>query len=103
MVGTYFYEFQIGTRYFSRFGLDDRQARRLLTRWISMFWSKHRSGQRSGSIAAAIDRDSPDASIFRRWCSNSDCPIVPFVDATLIERFRVDSIGLGEFDRLYRN
>lgn len=99
----YFYEFVVGTAYFSRWGLDDRKARRLLARWLRLAWFKYRAKHPRGSMAQAIDDGwdgAPQAQIARTWVPGS---VVPCKRRTLIESFRADEMGIGEFCGAYEN
>lgn len=103
--GEYVYLFTVGTAEFRRYGLDDRQARRLLNRWIRLCWDRYRTRKHEeypGSMADAIDNgwyDFPRAYIRRIWCPTPG--IVPCVNWTVIERFDLSDEARSEFDRLY--
>lgn len=98
----YFYEFQAGTAYFSRFGLDDRTARKLLARWLRLFWSKYQEKAPAGSIARAIDNGwyaPTEASIRRRWCGDST--VVPCIRPAVIESFEISPESISELSRVW--
>jgi hypothetical protein len=101
----YYYEFQVGTAYWARWGLDDRTARRLLARWLRLQWPKYRArkaAEHPGSIADAIDNGwhgcAPEARIVRRWAPTG---IVPCVQPTMIESFPVTARAIAELDRVW--
>ena len=105
--GEYVYLFTVGTAEFRRYGLDDRQARRLLARWIRACWDRYRARKREvypGSMADAIDNGwhkLPWAHIRRIWCPIPG--IVPCKDWTVIEKFELHPEAIAEFLRLYVN
>jgi hypothetical protein len=112
----HYYEFQIGTAEFSRWGLDDRQARRLLARWLRIAWPKYRAEKAAkypGSMADAIDNGwdrPPIAGIARTYCPPSlvaqnarlQCiDVIPSGKRVCIESFPVTAESIAEFSRVY--
>lgn len=99
----YRYQFSVGTYEFSRYGLDDRQARRLLARWLRLIWPKavaHTHAKYPGSMADSTNSgwySAPEAQISRVWVD----VVVPIEGHVTIERFDADVQGIAEFIRVY--
>ena len=97
----YFYRLMAGLKVIDYFGGDDRYARKVLARWISLFWERYRS-QYPGSIRYAANNgwygSEVVGTIARVWCDVSG--VVPCKFMTIIERF--DMSERAEFIRAYR-
>lgn len=61
----YHYKAVIGTAELNWYGHDDNYARKVVTKWIAGFWKKYCKKVPVGSLAAAINRDSPNIQIGR--------------------------------------
>jgi hypothetical protein len=101
----YRYQFVVGTAEFYVYGIDDRKARRLLSRWIRLVWAKYKaekSRRYPGSMADATDNawhSLPEAKIFRASvCTAGITQCEPW---PLIERFEVCDKTIAEFTRAY--
>jgi hypothetical protein len=107
MDGIYYYEFRVGTAHWSRYGLDDRTARRLLARWLRLAWPRYKARKAArfpGSMADAEDNgwDGPPlAQIGRTYCKSATHPVIPCVKATIIEEFPVTPESILELSRVW--
>jgi hypothetical protein len=107
MEGQYRYSFLAGTAEWHRWGLDDRQAKRLMARWLRLQWDKFRAKiheKYPGSMADALnnswyDKD-PTCQIGRIWVKAPAC-VVPCENLTIIEDFPLNEQSIREFCRVW--
>lgn len=98
LANQYHYMIIIGTKEISLCGIDDRRARKIASRWISLFWDKYRE-KCPGSIFHRVNNNNPVIQIGRILMEGG---VVPFKPYTLIENFPIDEISLKEFHRVNR-
>ena len=100
----YTYHFTIGTSEFYTYSRDDRQAKRLLARWLKLVWPKVVASCPDCSIAHAINTVDwagrfPQATIKRVWCESAYT--VPDQGWATIESFEATDGPIGEFVRVF--
>lgn len=87
----YRYEFWVGTKSFVRYGLDDRSSRRVLARYLQMWWKKcNQEYYNEFPITVTLKRD---------YCKAAR--IVPATPSVQIENFDGNEIGIQEFCRVW--
>ena len=101
----YYYQFRIGTKTFSRYGLDDRRAKRLAAKWISLYWEsykQHIHDKYPGSMSDAENNgwyNEPEVVIGRTLCGAGG--IVLCRPIAIIERFPLNEESKKEFIRSF--
>jgi len=83
----FYYEFHIGTHRFTRWNLDDKKARKLLSRWLRLVYSK-----------LPQDYGYDTATIARTWSPLEG--FVPCKNRRVIESFETSPEALKEFFRV---
>lgn len=101
----YLHRAQIGTFELEFYGKDDRYVKRVVARWLAIFWQKAKHTLRKEhpwSMAVAINDDpsDPPMVIIRRWRIPAG-ETVPCAHGVNIEKFVAEPESVREFCRVF--